>query len=165
MALLTSHHLSIVAALSALPACYSPELTDCTVACTSNDECTGDQLCVAGGFCAASGVDCREDPPLNPPPGPAPVRVTLRVEVDGEGKVVVANVGTCMGSRGMPEDDDATRIESCQWSVERGTALQLHAMMLLDKPFDKWEQVCAGQDATCSVTITDAIVAKAKFKK
>jgi len=164
MALLI-HRLSIVAALSALTACYSPELTDCTVACTSNDECSGDQRCVAGGFCAASGVDCREDPPVQPP---APMRVMLRVDVDGEGKVVVANVGTCTGhgpGPGSGGSDDDARLETCTWSVERGTAVSLHAMMLVDKPFDKWEQSCAGQDATCAVTATDAIVAKARFKK
>jgi len=156
MALLTSHRLAIVAALSAFTACYSPELTDCTVTCSSSDECSGDQLCVAGGFCAASGVDCREDP--GPEPPPPPVRVMLRVEVDGDGRVVIANVGTCLSEPG------GEKVEVCDYSVERGTPLSLHAMVLVDKPFDKWEQSCAGQDATCAITPSAALTAKAKFK-
>jgi hypothetical protein len=161
MALLTQHRVLMVA-ISGLGACYSPELTDCTVKCSSSDDCSADQLCVAGGFCAASGVDCREDP--GPGPQPPAVQVTLRVEVDGEGKVVIANVGTCMNDEsGGDSNDLVPNVEMCEWIVAQGTEIQLHAMMLWDKPFDKWERDCMGQAATCTLTATDMIHAKAKF--
>ena len=134
-----------------LGACYAPELSDCTVTCTRENECAADQTC-AGGKCAASGVDCRE-----PEPTPKPM-VALRVDVEGEGSVVITGVGLCGGPGPPPR-------ETCTWMVERGITLQLSAQVVTDKEFDKWTTpVCAGQDATCSVTATSALTVGAKFK-
>ena len=140
-----------------LGACYAPELADCAVTCTREDECAADQTC-AGGKCAASGVDCRREP------APMPVaRVALRVEVEGEGSIVVTGVGMCAW-----RDDDAsgsTSLETCSWMVDRGTRLEVSARSVTDKVFERWTTpVCAGQDATCSVTATSALTVGAKFK-
>jgi len=155
MAVLT---LSLTLGLAALglAACYSPELTDCTASCGNTDECAGDQTCSAG-FCAAEGVDCRAEPM-------SPERVSLRVDVMGEGIVVVAGVGTCMTEGGGPGPGPGPGANSCNWTVDRGAVLQLEARMLIDKPFDKWTTpTCEGQDATCSITASDSLVIGAKF--
>ncbi|MEJ7599815.1 MAG: hypothetical protein WKG01_18055 [Kofleriaceae bacterium] len=136
-----------------LGACYAPELADCTVTCAREDECAADQAC-SGGRCAASGVDCREEPTPTPVP-----RVALKVEVEGEGSVVITGVGVCAWQ------DGHASLETCNWMVDRGTALQLSAKIVTNKVFDKWTTaVCAGQDATCNVTATSALTIGAKFK-
>lgn len=166
MAVLSRHHVLTVA-LAGLAACYSPELTDCTVTCSSADDCAGDQEC-SGGFCAASGIDCSEpDPDPNPvdpdpDPDPIPVRVTLRVEVDGDGKVLVEGInagsGTCISEPG------GEHLEICQFNVTQGAMLTLEAQVLDDKPFDKWSESCEGQSATCRLRATTSLVTRAKFK-
>ena len=161
MAVLGGHRALIAASIAALggvAACYSPELTDCTVTCSSADDCAGDQLC-NGGLCAASGVDCGEVPPdpALPDAGPDPViRVSLRVEVDHVGKVVVVGIGTCVNDEG--------EVETCQFNVPQGATLTLDAQMLVDKPFEKWEMSCEGQDASCRLRMSTALTARAKFK-
>ncbi|HEY5937156.1 MAG TPA: hypothetical protein VIU61_21040 [Kofleriaceae bacterium] len=169
MAVLGDHRALIAALIAGLAGCYSPELTDCTVTCSSVDDCAGDQVC-SDGLCASSGIVCSEPGPDPNPTGPdggpdadpIPTRVTLRVEVDGDGKVVVEGInagsGTCISEPG------GEHVEICQFNVTEGATLALEALMLVDKPFDKWSQSCEGQDATCALRATTSLVARAKFK-
>ena len=137
-------HLIATAWLS-LAACYSPELRDCTVTCSAPDECADDQVCTSG-LCRAPDATCND----------SASRVAVRLEVIGEGKVVIAGVGTC-------SSDDETHV--CNWTVTIGTQLELEAMELDDRPFDRWTTSnCAGQDESCSLTARSITVVGAKFR-
>ncbi len=130
--------------------CFSPELRDCSVTCTGPDECTDGQVCSAG-FCRAPDVTCEAVPE------PAPAKVTLRVDVEGAGKVVVAGVGTCMS-------DEASQ-GNCSWRIAKGTRVQLDAIELGDKEFERWTTENCGSDApSCSITVTSETLVGAKFK-
>ena len=137
--------IALVAAL--LAGCYDPELRDCTVDCSSADECADGQVCGSDGMCAApeAAGQCG---------GSAPSRVSLRVTVDGHGEVVVDDRGSCVA-------DEAP----CMYSFVAGTTVTLHARTLDDeKPFEQWTGACAGQSATCSLAATAAMNVGARFK-
>ncbi|MBA3454267.1 MAG: hypothetical protein H0T42_14335 [Deltaproteobacteria bacterium] len=131
-------------ALLGATACYAPELVDCTVACSGPDECGGDQVCNAAGLCAAEGVACQ-----------AAAMITLRVQVSGTGKVVIAGVGEC-------DDSD------CMFQVPVGN-LRFDAVELDDeKPFERWTTTNCGGDqmlrTTCTFTPTASTTVGAKFR-
>ena len=142
-------------ALSFLAGCYEPELRDCAVACSSTDECADGHVC-AEGLCRAPNATCE------PGPGggmPEPREVLIRVVVDGEGMIVIPDVGTCRF-----DDSDARDSTACDWRVIAGTQIVVEAHSL-GEPFDGWtSSTCAGQDASCSVVVNTAVEIKAKFK-
>jgi hypothetical protein len=136
--------------LALLAGCYDPELRDCTVECTSGDECADGQVCGTSGMCAApeAADQCA------PGGGSAPPHVSLRVTVDGHGEVVVDGRGSCVS--------DA---DPCMYSLVVGTSVTLHAHSLdEEKEFEQWTGACAGQSATCSLAATSATTVGARFK-
>ncbi len=138
-----------------LAGCFSPDLRDCTVTCAGTDECGGDQIC-AGGFCRAEGATCQGSG-SGSGSDPAPTKVTLRVDVTGEGKVVVAGVGTC--STADPNEGH------CSFMVPQGAHIQLDAMRLEDTDFDRWTTSnCEGHDPSCMLTLTTETFVGAKFR-
>ncbi|HEU0033663.1 MAG TPA: hypothetical protein VFQ53_23715 [Kofleriaceae bacterium] len=129
--------------------CYEPAVQDCTVTCSASDECAGEQVC-ARGFCVASGdVTCDGT-------GSSPQIVVLRVSIEGKGKVVITDIGTCT-------DDDASN-DRCRWSVALGARIQLAAIASPDHDFEAWTAGCSGQDATCTLTATEPMSIGAKFE-
>lgn len=144
--------LKIVVVLLVLAAgCYAPDLGDCTVTCTTDDECAGDQVCTARGVCAGAPAAC--DGAATTDAGATPM-IALRVSVMGDGKVTIVGVGECDPPGGMT---------SCTLSVPAGPLVL--AASSDEKPFDKWTTtVCAGQGATCHVTLTLDASVGAKFK-
>jgi hypothetical protein len=152
-----------------LAACYGPELSDCTVTCTSDNDCGGDQRCVAG-LCAAEGQVCTGDPPTDgspvtppdtatdspPDSGPVPQGI-LRIKIDDQGKVQVTGHGTC----------DSQIDSTCTFTVPLEVPLTLQATPHTDRFLEKWEEACLDQQGTvCTVTPTESETrVTAKFKK
>jgi hypothetical protein len=148
-------HLLISSASLALAACYSPDVRDCSVSCSAVTDCAGDQVCGADGFCVGPDVGpCNRksvDGGVNPP------RVTLRVQIEGTGKVMVLGVGAC-STRDTSNGD-------CSWLVAPGAVLLTPMMLEPDKAFEQWTTPnCSGQNPTCAVTASTTTVVGAKFK-
>jgi hypothetical protein len=146
-------HLRIAATVVAVGGCYAPDVIDCTVTCSAPTDCAGDQVCTADGFCAADGVSCKGNGATVD--AALPSTFTLRVQIDGVGKVVVANVGQC---------SDQQNNGACTWQVPNGP-VRLQAVRTDDKPFDRWTTMtCAGQQATCMFTMSASTTVGAKFR-
>ena len=127
--------------------CYSPDLQDCTVTCGGSDECAGDQVC-NDGRCSAAGVSCQ-----GATPDAASAMITLRVQVGGTGKVVIAGVGECNDSE-------------CMWQVPMAT-IRLDARTTDDeKPFERWTTLncLPALQPSCMFTPTASTTVGAKFK-
>lgn len=144
--------LRLVSLLAVLAAsgCYAPDLQDCTVTCSGSDECAGDQVCNSDGRCAGEGVSCQGATPDAPN-----ATITLRVQVDGTGKVVIAGVGECDNS-------------VCTWQVPMAP-IRVEAQETDDeKPFERWTTTtCGGAQAlqpSCMFTPTASTTVGAKFK-
>ncbi|MGE0398841.1 MAG: hypothetical protein AB7T06_19185 [Kofleriaceae bacterium] len=134
--------------------CYAPEISDCDVTCTTNDECAGDQVCTPEGLCAGSISACDENAVTD---GGTPRTIDLRVKVDGDGKVVIGGGLECDPEGGGPMGD------MCTLMVPAGP-LVIEAVVG-PKPFDKWTSiVCAGQGPRCEVTLTINASVTAKFR-
>lgn len=129
--------------------CYAPDLRDCTVTCSRPDECAGDQVCNSAGLCAAEGAAC----PSATVDAPGAM-ITLRVRVEGTGKVILANIGECDESE-------------CTWLVPI-SMLRFDARVIdTDKPFERWTTTNCGSSPllpTCAFTPTAATTVGAKFK-
>jgi len=142
------HRIVALLAVLAATGCYAPDLQDCTVSCGGSDECAGDQVCNRDGRCAAEGVSCQGATPDAPT-----AMITLRVQVGGTGKVVIAGVGEC---------DDS----ECLWQVPMAT-LRLDAQETDDeKPFEGWTTMnCApALQPSCTFTPTASTTVGAKFR-
>lgn len=151
-------------AVAPLPACYAPDLADCTVACVANTDCAGDQICTSG-VCAASGVTCSANnvgadagdtadaSPLIDS-APIPTTIALRLEIEGPaGNIHVANVGDC--------DHDSA---PCTFTVAIGAHDLIAIPERTDKPFERWtSMVCAGQNELCTANLTTDVTVSAKF--
>ncbi|HEY4181557.1 MAG TPA: hypothetical protein VGM90_32140 [Kofleriaceae bacterium] len=141
-----------------LAGCYAPDLPDCAVTCAKNDDCSGDQVCNDQGRCAAAGQSCNAETVdggtgATDDAGSAARMVMLEVDIMGEGKVTVTNVGNCT----------APAMLSCKWMVPAGRYQITATPTKPDKPFEKWVSVlCAGQAATCNtdVVLAGSVVAK-----
>src|SRR4051812_37357316 len=70
--------------------CYDPQEVDCTVSCAAANECAQGQVCGTDGFCAAPGIAGH----CGGPDG-GTQRVSLRVAIDGPGKISIDGVGSC----------------------------------------------------------------------
>jgi hypothetical protein len=167
---------AITIAISALAACYSPVVRDCTVTCATPSDCTGGQICDSDGFCAmpeaanrcgdvvrpdasvmtdARPLDARLSDAAAPPAPDATLLVELAIEIGGRGKVHVIGVGLCNALFDEP---------SCTYTVLANIPLQLHAIASPGWRFEKWSNACGGRDELCVVTPTPAITkVKAKF--
>jgi hypothetical protein len=158
--------------MAMLAGCYSPDLRDCVVACTSSDDCGPDQICGADGRCAAPDVagSCSATAPLPdagtdgapsadaapdaPPDGP-PLAL-LVVQIAGKGMVTVMGVGTC--NYNAPS-------HQCTYPLLANTEVEIVATGTNGDEFDRWQSmVCAGEDATCTATVAPpSTTVNAKF--
>lgn len=130
--------------LATFAGCYAPEVRDCAVTCSGESStCADDQVCGSDGFCASPEVAGHCE-------GSAPELVTVRVVVDGNGRVIVKDVGTCDSQTGG----------DCTWQFAPHTRIELHA----DGELDKWTQACAGQDAKCAIMPAESVIVGARFR-
>ena len=146
MKTLTRLH-QVLLVLAILSGCYSPEVRDCTVSCSSADECAGGQVCNAMGYCADEGITCG-----NSAVDAGDDRVMLHVQVMGRGRVDVVGASSCGGAG--PSD--------CMIPVMKGR-VTLNAVEIGNE-FDRWTSGCTSGSTTCSVTVDRAITVGAKFK-
>lgn len=159
--------LCAAALLLPLAACYEPHLAQCTVRCSSDQDCAPGQACGAPGWCAAPGTACPAgadapgDP--DPPPSDAPAdarpidarpdggpKVLLHVRVDGDGEVQIQDTGTC-DSEG-PEHGD------CRFSATAGVALLVRAAPHAGFRFERWTSAACGMAGLiCQLTPIDPL--------
>ncbi len=173
MALLRRFLFGVAAA--AASACYSPSVRDCTVSCEAPSDCAHGQVCGADHLCAApsiagacaqqpkdAGVDGSHDSSAKDAPvaiDAAPIdaaiaHIDLHVKIDGMGRVVIDNVGTC--------DTTAPTHGDCHYSIVAGATATLHEMETTQK-FDKWTGACNGSATTCMVSSLSGIDVHARF--
>ena len=158
-----------IALLAALPACYTPDLRDCTVTCASSADCVGGQVCGGDHYCAApdvagtcahlggdAGLAVADDAQTTsdaarPPDGP-PKYVMLHFHVDGHGELA-AGTFTCAAD--------------CVDHVLTGVPLDVVATATEDQMFVQWTAgPCNGsKNPTCTVTPTMDMMVAAKFGK
>lgn len=166
--------------LALTAACYAPDTRDCTVKCSSLDDCAGDQVCSAGFCVASSDVQCAPpgggssgggnhgtdaggqavmtDAGVDAPPD-APARGTLAVTVEGKGAIEIFGVGIC---------DSSQNNGQCAYSVLLGTSLTAQANTGDDFELDRWTtiDVCpATHEPTCSFVPQLTTALGAKFRK
>lgn len=156
-------------ALALAAGCYSPDLADCTVACTADSDCADGQTCT-DRMCSRAGVTCSvapgedaavtvEDAPPEPPDAPDPQQGVLRIKVADQGVVHVQGHDAC----------DSMVQSECMYIVERDVPITLDAEPHQMRFFEKWEEQpqCMGiTEPSC--TITPAMFetrVTAKFKK
>lgn len=129
------------------PACYAPELPDCTTPCSSDLDCAPDQTCGAESYCTAPDVVCapleRPDAPATPPP-PVELRVTVK-----DGQVEVKLAGQSLAVCDGVESQERT----CSLAVRRQVPLSLIATPHAGARFDRWLNGCKGQGATCRLAL------------
>lgn len=159
--------------------CYSPELRDCTVSCSTNADCASDLVCGGDHLCAApeiagrcamqtdgggsgrhdAGVDPRPDGKPDAAPPDAATHVTLDIKIDGEGRLSLVGIGTC--DKAPPQKGE------CTFVVPIGQLVTSTATAYPDSRFDKWTTAaCASVPInTCSFTATTDTPLGVKFKK
>ena len=153
--------LVIVSSL-ALGACYDPRLSDCTVRCSSSDDCGPGQTCGPQGYCAATAGACgagSSDAPADAAEAPdgrknddaRPMRLAqLRVRVTMGGKIRVDALGSC--------DGDGPQAGDCSFSVPEAEPLTLKANPRGGYSFESWTSIaCAGTAETCVLTPIDPL--------
>lgn len=142
--------------------CYEPVLTDCTVSCSSDLDCGGDQWCV-DGQCAREGYACSapasiDASPVTPgdtavdagtdaePPPDTPVpQGTLRIRIEDQGRVHVPDQATC----------DSQHDSECTYTITLGVPLGLEADPHGNRFLEKWEEACKNQlGPVCVITPT-----------
>lgn len=150
-------------------ACYAPEIRDCSVQCSSVDECALDQQCGTDGFCvSAAEVRCDEPGteggsgsqtivlpdagvPVDAPPD-APTLGTLSLSVEGKGQLQVVGIEWCSSS--------------CVVTVPLALPVTIVAVPGNDFYFDKWTSgPCAGDVTTCTFIPALAMSVGAKFRR
>ncbi len=146
MKTLTRLH-QVLLVIAILSGCYSPDVQDCTVSCSSESDCTGGQVCNAKGLCADEGVTC-----ANAATDAGDARVMLRVQVMNKGRVDVVGAASCGGDG--PYD--------CMIPVARGS-VTLNAVET-ENDFDRWTMGCNSGSRTCNVTVNSSITVGARFK-
>ncbi|HEX7839577.1 MAG TPA: hypothetical protein VF469_19010 [Kofleriaceae bacterium] len=145
----------ILAAAAVLAGCYAPSVRDCTVRCTSPDDCASGQICGEDRLCAAPEIAGR----CRAAPIDAIAAASLHVQIMGEGSVVIDGSGTC-SSLGPQRGD-------CTFAVVLGVAVTAHAVDIQpDQAFKTWTSpTCAGQGARCVFTPVGTTTIAAKFGK
>ncbi|MDB4952816.1 MAG: hypothetical protein JWO36_385 [Myxococcales bacterium] len=165
---------------AAMIGCYSPDLRDCTVACSTASDCASGQMCGTDQFCAAPSVAghcaklARSDAgtvdglvlhdgamphvDARPPDAPAPAdaapapTIQLHIVITGKGRVVVNGSASC--------DSSGPQHGNCLLAAPISVPAMLQASGHQQDSFDGWTtQACAGQGATCTFTpTTDTLV-------
>lgn len=160
--------------LAALPACYSPDVRDCTVSCATASDCAAGQVCGSDAFCAAPEVagSCARRPDAGappdaidlsdaprPPPDAAPDApprtVQLQLHVVGRGSVSSLVTGSCDAGSGSAD---------CVYAVPEDLPLTLHARAKNGWRFDGWRSSpCDDQPALCTLIPTAPTYVEAVF--
>jgi hypothetical protein len=166
-------------AAAGIAACYDPSLHDCTVSCSTADDCAGGQVCT-GGLCVSPGApSCSADmlggvdagsathidagmmmPADAGGPPPPPGMIALHVMVDGKGMILVDGHGAC-DSQGAQHGD-------CTFMVVANAVQTVHAIADLGsgEVFQQWASTtCKNMTANCTFTPTAATTVQAKFDK
>lgn len=155
--------------------CYSPELRDCTLTCSSASDCADGQLCGADHFCAApeiaghcsslpgdatgsdrdAGVDA---PKIVDAASDAATHVALMISIEGQGR---ASVGSATCDQAAPQNG------MCVISVPINQPVTVAATGYPGWRFDKWTTaVCASVPITlCTFSPSAATPVGLKFKK
>jgi hypothetical protein len=166
VALLTRALVAAALAASGLAAgCYDPTLRDCTLTCSSPDDCAAGQVCGSDGLCARASLAGTCKALTAPDARPrmidaAPALVALHVLIAGPGKVAVAPPGvTCQATTDLGS--------TCDYTVLRDQPVTLTAIATKDdRPFHDWSGACAGQGAICTlVPSTAPLTTKVTFAK
>jgi hypothetical protein len=164
------------------PACYSPDLRDCTVSCAAEGDCAAGQVCGSDRFCAvpeiagrcaslpsdggvqplrdaASVVDAETlTPPPDAPPD-APQTKVLHIKLDGQGGVSVTGIGICDSA--PPQKGD------CRFDIFVAIPLHSEAYPHLGWRFDKWtDGPCKdSEELTCDFTPSGPTNLNAKYRR
>lgn len=175
---------SALALTLSLAACYAPETRDCTVKCSQQDDCAGDQTC-SGGFCVASAdVQCMSTslapdagvsnggggngngngngsagPDAGVPMPDAPTTGLITIELAGKGYVELEDVGTC--------DSDPPQSGQCQFNIPLQLTVTMRAHADDDWEFERWTtSACPIQGSeTCVFVPAITMQLGAKFRK
>jgi hypothetical protein len=133
---------SLAALALALAGCYSPDALDCTVACAAANDCADGQVCGSDGFCAAPSVAGH----CGGPDGGMPSQLaSLRVTIQGAGKIRIDSVGVC--------DSETAHDDACEFSVPAGMSISLQADANGEHEFRGWSGACAGtSSSSCTLT-------------
>ena len=133
---------AIAAALTA--GCYSPDVVDCKLACSTSADCVENQVCTAAKICASPSVSCDGEAPVDAgtPAGPT---VPIGVAITGAGGVTI---GPMMCA--TPGDGSGT---TCTLDVPAGMPATAMAMPKGGDMFMAWTSlVCAQQATSCTFT-------------
>lgn len=177
----------VLAGLAASSSCYEPELRDCTLACSTGDDCADGQVCGTDRFCAApalagrcfmrpvrdggvpvdgdddvSGVDSAVPSDAGPPIDAAPDAAstgTLTVMISGKGFVAVGEHGTC--------DSDPPQSGNCLFVVPLSTPITAFAFADDDWRFEEWtSSTCPDEDErSCTFQPATATILSVRFRK
>jgi hypothetical protein len=161
---------------ASIPACYSPELRDCTLACNEAADCAGDQICGSDHLCASPDIagkcsslpgdagsndrDAGTDPVKMADAAPdAATHGTLTVSIEGKGRVTMTGIGTC--------EEAAPQNGQCTFNLLLGSSVTATAQPYPDQKFDKWTTAaCATTPiATCTFTFNPSVPLGVKFRK
>ncbi|MDQ3298581.1 MAG: hypothetical protein M3619_18500 [Myxococcota bacterium] len=124
-------------------ACYAPEVSDCTVTCTTSAaKCAADQVCGSDGYCAAPEVAGQCE-------GGGSTMVALRIVIEGGGRVTVKGIGECRSDAGG----------DCTWQLEPARSIELSA----NGDLAQWTSGCSGSASTCLLAPTSATIVGARF--
>jgi len=176
----------VLAGVAASSSCYAPELRDCTLACTTGDDCAEGQVCGSDRFCAApdlagrcfmrpvrdagvpidgdddvSGVDSGTPvdaaPPVDAPPDDPTGTVT--VMTSGKGYVDVGGHGTC--------DSDPPQSGQCVFVVPLSAPITAFAFADDDWRFEEWtSSTCPDDDErSCTFQPATATLLSVRFRK
>jgi hypothetical protein len=153
-----------------LAGCYTPDLRDCSVTCTSDEDCAVGHVCGDRGLCVRPEGTCGvaqatdggptvadASPPSDPPPD-APLAGVLRIKIGDQGRVIVPGVGTC----------ERAITDQCDFVIDRGVPLTLTAEPYPTREFDLWAKACsgAGHNTVCMLTPNAPLTeVEAKFRK
>lgn len=160
----------------AVTACYSPDLRDCTLTCSSAADCAADQVCGSDHFCAAPDVAgrCSTLPSDAGPPDrdagigdaslpdarpDAPTQAVLTIDIAGKGQITMLGVGTC--DSGEPQNG------SCTFVVPIDALVTAQATGWSDWWFERWTTApCATTVIpTCTFIASGPRTVGVKFKK
>lgn len=180
----------LLALAASTMACYSPELRDCTLACSSTSDCADGQVCGSDRFCASpeaagsclaparrdAGINSTEDDASNPRPPMVdagmpvpPVDAAPPPDAPTQGLLTITISGhghVYVQGHGTCDYDSAV---SCQFTVDLDESVVLGAFSddEDDWRFEKWTAgPCSGSElSTCFFQpgVTNAVTAK--FKK
>jgi hypothetical protein len=173
---------SLGVALLGVVGCYSPDIRNCTVACTAETDCAGGQMCGSDHLCAAPVIagHCSElvtsdagiepvadagprdgsDPPndaMTPHDALVPPHDAWVPPIDAAPQLI--NLHIVINGRGLVVvntstcDSNGPQHGNCFVQAPRGTPATLHASAHQNYHFESWTtQACAGQGATCTFT-------------